>query len=203
MPTYAIANTNRDGHSSGNNEWPVPSAAPFGTAYVGYDAGLNYDGAWIWDTTGVNQIPQGATILTASVLVNRQSTDYAAGWTGDWWGYLVTSLTDFTASHTAHRISDHHTRTSASVADDSWANAASHTSPSLVSIIQEIVNQAAFAGILGLTYRIRTTAAGYFNFVDYSNSAANAASLTVTWATGAVSLVIPSARPAFAGLIVR
>lgn len=189
MPTYNIASTNRDCHSAGNGEYPVPSSGPYNSAYVGYDGGGGgyFDGAWIWDTSGPNVIPQGATILTASVLVNRQSTDYAAGFLGNWYGFLVTSLTDFTALHNTHRASDHHTRTTANVADDSWANAASHTSPSLVSIIQEIVNQGAFAGVLGLTYRVRAADAGYFNFVDYSDSAANSAALTVTWATGAAS----------------
>lgn len=183
MPTYAIANTNRDGSSQNTGEFVLPSQAPFGTFYVGYDGGASFDWAGIWDTAGANLIPQGATILTASVALTRLSTDYQAGFTGDWWGFAVDTPSDFSATHT-HRISDHHTRTSASVADNSWTNAATHTSPSLVSIIQEIVNRAGFAGVLGLTYRVNSTTGGWFNVADYSDSSASAATLTVTWDTG-------------------
>lgn len=178
MAVYSIANSNRDGNSFALAEYVLPSQHVYGTFYVGYDTPSALDGAWIW----VTGIPQGATILTATVLLTRQSTDYSSGFDGSWYGFAVDTPADFVNGHT-HRVSDHETRTTANVADNGWANDATHTSPSLVTVVQEIVNRAGFSGTLGLTYRNTTTNPGYFNYSDYTDGAGSAATLTVTWAS--------------------
>ena len=182
-PTFNIAATNRDGSSESgwsNVHLTDPAVdAIWGTFYVGYESGY-FDGAWAWTTT----IEDAPTITAASVFVDRLSTDYSAGWTGDWYGFDVDAVGVF-VYNTAGRISDHAARTTALVADDSWASA-DHTSPSLTAIVQEICDRAGVGAnpVIGLTYRPRTTAAGWYNWSDYSDSAANAADLTVTWTTG-------------------
>lgn len=179
-PTFDIANTNRDAYWEGpnNQTFTLPSYTTWGNMYVGRD-GSALEGGWQWITT----IPQGATISTATVTITRESTDYSSGFNGDWWGFDVDTPSDFT-NESSTRVSDWHTRTTANTQDDNWANQATHTSPSLVSIIQEIVNRAGFGGRVGLTWRHDGTASnGWFHWTDYTDSAVNSADLTVTWAT--------------------
>lgn len=187
MPTYDIAANNQDGNSEGTDEMISVTQANWGSFYVGYDT-YYIDAAFIWDTTAGTELPQGATIDTAYVVLTRESTDYNAGWTGNWYGFDVDSPSNFDAAD-EHRISDHHTRTTANVADDNWANSATHQSPSLVSIIQEIVDRSGFSGVLGLTYRVRTTNPGWFEYRDYSTSATDVAALTVEWTVAGGSFV--------------
>jgi hypothetical protein len=94
----------------------------------------------------------------------------------------VDSPADFNDAHT-HRVSDHETRTTASVADDfTGGGAGTHTSPSLVTVLQEIVDRAGFGGDVGMTWRNSTASAGpYYASHDYSSSAADAADLVVTY----------------------
>lgn len=176
MATYNIANTDRDGHSEGTDEQVNPSTATYGTFYLGmFDAGHELDGAWIWVTT----IPQGSTINTAAVTLNNGDNDNSGTASGAWWGFDVDAIADFDAGH-VHRISDHATRTTATVADN-ISGTANHTSPSLVSILQEIVNRPSFGGRIGLTHRSTASAWNYWEFRDYSDAAGDAATLDVTW----------------------
>jgi len=181
-PTFTVAETNEDGASEDTNENVLPSQGSFGSFYVGEDPGpVTLDSGWIWRSTGITS---GATILTAStVLTNGDTGDYQPGFQGDWFGFAVDSPSDFVNTHT-HRISDHHARTGTPIADDSWANTATHTSPSLVSPVQEIVDRAGFAGDVGLTWRCDTAGGtGWWQWDDYTDSAANAADLVVTWSS--------------------
>lgn len=170
--------------SGGTVERVNPATAPFGAFYLGRDTsdGTNMDGAWIWDTA----VPQGATILTCTVMLDNGGGDNLLPLTGAWWGFDVDTPSDFSASDT-HRISDHHTRTTATVTDNINTNG-DHTSPSLVSIAQEIVDRAGFSGRIGLTWR---NAAGsgtsYYEFSDYSDGSTLAALLDITWQTDEIS----------------
>lgn len=184
-PTFNVANTNRDGGSeeSGNNEMVQPSQALWGNFYVGQD-GANpgeLDGGWIYVTT----IPQGATIATCTITVTRESADYSSGFQGDWDCYDVDTPDDFNASH-EHQLTNHHATTGNPVQDDSWANAATHTSPSLVTPCQAVVNRAGFGGTIGFVWMSDGAGPdGWFHWSDYTDSAADAADLTVTWSEGA------------------
>lgn len=179
MPTFVIAETAEDGSSDGTDEYVLPADGVFGSIYVGDFSSTLHDWAGIWRGTG---IPQGATILTATVSWVRQGTDYAATPGGAWFGFAVDTPTDFSAAD-VHRISDHHARTTATVTHN-VANNNPEVSPSLVTIIQEIVDRAGFGGDIGLTWRSDgdTFGAEWFNVGDFSDG--NPASLTVTWDEG-------------------
>jgi len=183
MATFQIAANEEDGISEGRGgfEHISSSTTTFASMYLGVDDGngLVWDGGWIFRSTG---IPQGSTILTCTITLRQQSTDYIPTPTGDWWGFAVDSPNDFVLNH-AHSIGDHHTRTSASVSDN-IPDEDPHVSPSLVTIAQEIVNRAGFSGDLGFTWYNTGTGSKYFNVADYSDNPANAAVLTITWGTG-------------------
>jgi hypothetical protein len=181
-PTYIIAETAEDGYSEEKRpkERVQPSEAKWGMFLLGWLGFLrHFDGGWIFETA----IPQGATIQTATLEIERESTEYYATPSGDFYGYDVDSPADFNSSHT-HRVSDHETRTSASVAS-TIPNQDPYTSPSLVSIVQEIVDRSGFNGRLGITWRSDGTKA-WFHWSDYSDAAADAAELTVTWQAGGI-----------------
>ena len=180
MAVFGISANDWDAYSFVNAEFVSEADAPYSGFYLGYDAGA-HDGGWHFLSTG---IPQGATILTATMFV-RNGADNGGAITGAWWGYLVTTLNVFSGSDLTHRVSDHQARTVATVADSSWTNGANHTSPSLVSIVQEIVNQVGFAGHIGLTWRNSGAASGnYWEWRDYSGGPTLSAELTVTWSSG-------------------
>lgn len=188
-PTFDLSNTNQDAHFDDDSaEYNVPSSTKWGAMYVGYDGGT-LNGGWIWATT----IDEGATIQTAEVVVYRDSSpDYSGGFTLQWRGVEDGSPTVFANDHT-HRPSAHFGATIAAttVTDDNWANAASHTSPDLTDIIQEIVDDTPTGDSpsIALYTENRTTAGGWWAWHDYSDGAANAADLTVTWSTGGAALV--------------
>ena len=193
MPAYDIAANDQDGNSESTDEMISVGESTWGSFYVGYDT-YPIDAAFIWDTTSGTAVPQGVTIDTAYVTITRESTDYSSGFTGNWYGFDVDTPDDFLTSH-IHRISDHHARTTANVVDDDWPNTATHQSPSLVSIIQEIVDRAGFSGVIGLTWRSRTTASGWFEWRDYSTSATSVAELTVEWTAGGGGVYQGKAHP--------
>lgn len=180
MPTFNIAAGNEDGNSNGTDEYIDPSTGPFGAAYIGDFSSQQHDWAGIWRGTG---IPQGATILTATVSMPLVGGDFAGTPSGAWWGFAVDSPTDFNAAD-VHRISDHHTRTTATVTHN-WVGNNPEVSPSLVSIVQEIVNRAGFSGDLGLTWRAVASGDNDW-FQTGSFEGGTAASLTVTWSAAGV-----------------
>src|SRR3990172_4569564 len=181
MAVFEVPANDGDGYSSGNSEFISEADAPYDGFYLGFDGGVAHDGGWHFLSTG---IPQGATILTATMFV-RNGPDNANLITGAWWGYLATTLNAFSGSDTTHRISDHQVRTAASVVDSSWTVDVNHTSPPLVSIIQEVVNQVGFAGHIGLTWRNSATSGSvYWQWRDYSGGPTLSAELTVTWSSG-------------------
>ena len=194
-PTFTVAETNEDGASGStnedNDEMVLPSQAVFGTFYIGCDLATpinNMDGGWIWRSTA---IPQGATINTATVTLVQQSTDFDAGHTLAWDFFNVDTPTDFLNAD-VHRISVHHARTGSPVSDNSWADAATHTSPSLVTPMQIVVNRAGFSGDIGATC-INGSAAvsAWWNWADYTDNAANAADLIATWTVAGTSTFPP------------
>lgn len=174
-PTFEITNTNSDMCSFGTDR-QIAGGLPFGY-FVGRDTDP-YDAGLRWTTT----TPQGATITTCNIVLVRQSTDFSATFDGDWFGFDVDALGVFSAG--TGRASDFAARTTATVTDDDWANATPHTSPSLVTIAQEIVDRAGWpsSGVMGFTWRHDGTADdGWFHWTDESDSAANSADLTVEW----------------------
>ena len=183
MADFLIAETNEDGNSEGTDELVTPSQATFTIFYLGYfsvgSGDIDHDGAWIFRGTG---IPQGATILSCVVTLTLNGLDTQSGSPqGDWYGFAVDSPSDFNALDT-HRISDHHARTTASVAGTIPASTDPYVSPSLVTIAQEIVNRAGFAGDLGFTWRnTGTTPNVWWPWVDFTNSTTACAKLTITW----------------------
>lgn len=174
-----ISNTLHDGYSDGFGEFTEPPQAPWDAFYLGYDSAF-LDGGWIWRST---DIPQGAEITAATVTLTRYA-DTRQTVTGDWWGYAVNSPTNFSADHDTHRISDHHARTTASVAHNFVsAGSGTLTSPDLASVVQEIVDRAGYAGDLGLTYRSTNPGSDVWQqWADYSDNTAHAALLSVEWA---------------------
>jgi len=110
-----------------------PSTSDYGVFYIGYDA-APVEGAWIFETT----ITDGATIDSATVTL-QDNTEVAGTVEADWYGFDVDSPDDFNAAH-VHRISDHHTRTTATVASDFDATSQNpYTSPDLKTILPECV----------------------------------------------------------------
>jgi hypothetical protein len=175
--SWVIAETAEDGMSEGTDEHVSPGTTWYGYMLLGAEGGVMYDGAWIFRGTG---IPQGATILTATITLDEGGGDRSLPLAGDWWGFDVDSPDDFNAAHT-HRISDHHTRTSANV-EDNINTAGDHTSPSLVTIVQEIVDRAGFSGDIGLTWRSTATEDCWYEWSDYEDG--DPAVLTVTYDAG-------------------
>jgi hypothetical protein len=174
-PTFTIAETNEDGMSGGatdTDEHVTPATHPDTVFLCGNNGGGNSDGGWIFRGTG---IPQGATISSAKLTIITTFT--SAALTIAVWGFAVDSPTDFNAAD-VHRISDHHTRTTATVSDNgAWA--ATHETPDIASIIQEIVDRPGFSGDLGLTER-NTGGSGYAQVQDFTDSTVDAADLQVT-----------------------
>lgn len=184
-PSWAATANNRDGNSVGTDEYINPNDGPFNTAYLGdFSSELN-DFAVEFVTT----IPQGATILTASLEL-PSGGDVNGTCDGAWFGFAIDTPTVFNAAD-VHRISDHHTRTTATVADNIGTTPIPHITPSLVTIIQEIVNRAGFAGTLGLCWRSSSDGAGSEWYQTGALETSNPAVLTVTWATAsAVSKIM-------------
>lgn len=178
MATYNIAATADDGFSVNTDETADP-----GTTYA-YIGSNNDDRDWglIYRATG---IPQGATILTATLFLTRHVID-TGGTTvvGDWWGFDVDSPAAFADAHT-HRISDHETRTTASVAESITVTETTHTSPSLSGIIQELVDRAGFSGDIGLTFRNTSVGVNFWPLADFSTTSGVEPALTITVAATA------------------
>lgn len=185
MAAIQIAATAADGCSENTNEFTLPSESSTALMWMGRDVGaaLDIDAGFIFRSTG---IPQGATILTCTITLVRAAAGLSP-LAGGWWGYAVDSPTNFNAAD-VHRVSDHHTRTTATVADNVTGDPATHVSPSLVSIAQEIVNRAGFAGDLGFSWRNTGTSDGWFFWTDYTTTPGSAALLTITWTTGAPTI---------------
>lgn len=189
-PTWQISDTNHDAMSESGTPWAervTPAAALYGKFYLGIDQYTSstayWDGGWKFATT----IPQGATI-TAATIALIDNADNAGSVTGDWYGYDVDSVTNFSGSDT-HRVSDHHTRTTATVSHDFTAATGTITSPSLTSILQEIVDRGSYGGNIGLTYRSDTAVGdNWQSWQDYTDNSANAAVLDVTYTTGSSTL---------------
>ena len=190
VPTWAatirVAETGEDGFSENTDEQTLPSTAQFGAFYLGtYTVSAvpyNLDGAWIFRSTG---IPQGATVNSCTITLQINTADIQAGTPeGTWYGFAVDSPTDFNAAD-AHRVSDHHTRTTANVPDVIAGGTTTYTSPSLVSVCQEIVNRAGYTGDLGITWRnTGVTADEYWPWLDYTDNSSQAALLTYTYTAG-------------------
>lgn len=191
-PTFNVANTNRDGQSEGTDEHVNPSTTTYGAMYLGRDDSIgapgsdDLDGGWQYVTT----IDDDPTINTASMALDDAGGDRSLPLAGAWWGFDIDTPTDFNASD-SHRISDHHTRTSASVTDN-INTAGNHTSPDLSTIIQEIVDRGGVGANprIGVTWRNSGGTNRWYEFSDYSDSAALAADLTVTWTSGGVTVAL-------------
>lgn len=186
-PTWQISTTNHDAYSQEGSPWSeitTPASSIYGKFYLGIDqytsSSAYWDGGWKFATS----IPQGSTI-TAATIAYQDNGDNAGSITGDWFGFDVDSVTNFGAD--SHRVSDHHTRTTASVAHDFTATTGTITSPDLSAILQEIVDRASFGGDIGLTYRSDTAVGdNWQSWTDYTDNSANAAVLDVTY-SGAVA----------------
>ncbi|TSC87467.1 MAG: coagulation factor 5/8 type domain-containing protein [Microgenomates group bacterium Gr01-1014_16] len=173
-----VTATGKDGGSYGTTEYNLPASSPYGRLYVGYDAGTIFDGGWIFQTT----IPQGKTITNATVTITG-GNDNTGTITGSWYGFKTISVVDFQNNVSGHRVSDHATKTTASVADNFGvvANGSTHVSPNLTAVVQELVNQAGFTGLIGMTYRSSTATNSWQSFIDYTDNSGQAALLTVTY----------------------
>lgn len=189
-PTFIIAETNEDGYSEGTDENVLPSQGAFANSLGYYTTGAAaVDGGWIFRSTG---IASGDTIDTATLNLEYNGVSFNLPLDGSIFGFAVDTPTDFDNTHT-HRISDHHTRTSASVAAN-IPTAADYTSASLVTILQEIVDRAGFAGDIGLCWREASTNQEYWDWTDYTTSAALAAELTVTFTAAAAEYELEGYR---------
>lgn len=126
--------------------------------------GCDQSGPFLFDVgflyMGTN-VPQGATIKRCTLFIQGVGTS-VFGIFGAWWGYAVDVPTEFNSAHT-HRISDHHTRTTATVTDN-WVPSGVFESADLKSIVQEIVNRPGFVGHIGLTWR----SAGIGDFTSFN-----------------------------------
>jgi hypothetical protein len=192
---YTPADTNRDGGSYGTDEMVDPDECGgcYETQfYFGCEndpSYMEFDAGWIFDTA----IPQGATILTATLKVYNGS-DNRGTVEGKIYGYDVDSPDDFNASD-VERISDHHTRTTEYVQANP-SGGSDFTSASLVDIIQEIVDRGGFSGKLGLTWRFDGSSCGssrYWTAEETSAGSADSggpdpAEFTVTWSAPASPL---------------
>jgi hypothetical protein len=188
-PTYTVAETNEDACSPGDDGFVTntPAGMRYSVMYLGWDAAdPNLDGGWIWETA----IEDAPTIQTATVTLDDGGGDRSLPLAGAWWGFDIDSVGDFTNDE-AIRVSDHETRTTATVTDN-INTAGNHTSPSLVTIVQEICDRAGVGANprIGLTWRNTDTSSSYYEWSDYSDSAALAADLIVTWTTAGVTLPV-------------
>lgn len=190
-PTFTVAETNEDAASSGTDEHTLPSTNDFGTHYVGafHTPLMQQDFGGIWRATGITQ---GATINTATITWTRNG-DGTGSVVGAMDFFDIDSPTDFNAAD-AHRVSDHHTRTGSPVTHNFTGSSAAgtRTSPSLVTPLQIVVNRASFGGDIGGCYRSATTDESWEAWQDFTDSAANAADLNVTWTAGTAA-----SRPVF------
>ncbi len=181
-PTWQISTTAHDAYSQEGSPWSeltTPASSIYGKFYLGIDQYTSstayWDGGWKFVTT----IPQGSTV-TAATIALQDNGDNTGSITGDWYGYDVDSVTNFTTD--SHRVSDHHARTTASVAHNYSAITGTITSPDLSSILQEIVDRGSFGGDIGLTYRSDTSVGdNWQSWIDYTDNSANAAVLDVTY----------------------
>lgn len=195
---HAIAETNEDGFSGEGGTETNEEATPGTYWYIGGDGTTAYDWGGIYRSTG---IPQGATILTATLRLTRHNTDTTGTTvTGDWYGYDVDSPADFSDAHT-HRASDHETRTTASAAESITVSSTQKTSVSLVTIIQEIVDRAGFSGDIGVTFR---SAGGVHTWplADFSTPGFTPY-LVITWEAGGAAATSPYYSSYYVPMIVR
>lgn len=133
--------------------------------------------------TGVNQ---GDTILTASLSLyfNPASRDDIRC---DVYGELVTNPGQFTT--TSYHLSDRMDAnpTTASVEwQSTGTGAGTYTSPSIVSVIQELVNQASWPdeGNIVLFLDPRSYTSGEFAFANAYEAGSNIPVLSLTWSAG-------------------
>ncbi len=188
-PTWQISSTAHDAYSEEASPWSeitTPAGSVYGKFYLGIDQYTSSTAYWDGGWKFVTSIPQGSTV-TAATIALQDNGDNAGSITGDWFGYDVDSVTNFTSD--SHRVSDHHTRTTASVAHDYSAITGTITSPDLSTIVQEIVDRGGFGGDIGLTYRSDTSVGdNWQSWIDYTDNSANAAVLDVTY-TGAIPIL--------------
>lgn len=188
-PTWQISSTAHDAYSQEAGPWSeitTPAGSIYGKFYLGIDQYTSSTAYWDGGWKFVTSIPQGSTV-TAATIALQDNGDNAGSITGDWYGYDVDSVTNFTSD--SHRVSDHHTRTTASVAHDYSANTGTITSPDLSTILQEIVDRSSYGGDIGLTYRSDTAVGdNWQSWIDYSDNSANAAVLDVTYSGASASL---------------
>src|SRR3990167_2453280 len=180
--TPTIAETNEDGNSDCTNENVLPSQQAFGQMYIGDDAGTcatrNIDGGWIFETT----VPQAAVITSCTITLTNGS-DNNVPVNGGWYGFAVDSPSDFSNSD-AHRISDHHTRTTATVTSTISSTGNYTSDPDLSTICQEMTDRPGYTGRLGITWRNSSASTNnWYEWQDYTEGAAGAADLSVTYHT--------------------
>jgi len=183
--------TEKDGESYGTTEYYLLTNAPWNTMYLGSD-GSPYDGGWIFQTA----IPQGATVTNATVTITGGG-DNSGTVAGSWYGFRTVAVPDFEDGVTNHRISDHVTRTTLSTPDNFGVvgSGATHVSPNLATVVQEVVSLPGFTGLIGMTYRSSTTGVNYQSFMDHSNDPNQAALLTVTYTAGGGGTPTPTPTP--------
>lgn len=186
MATFQISADAHDGMSEGTNESITPAESGLAGCFIGGDGATTYDGGWIFRSTA---IPALSTILTCTITLIR-GADFSGTVDGAWFGFNVDNPTNFNAAD-VHRISDHNSRTTATVADDFATSQTTHVSPSLVAIAQEIVNRAGFSGDIGFTWRAASATGSWWEFLDFNEGAGNSGLLTITWTPPIVTVQAP------------
>ena len=180
---YTISNTNRDAESIGTRIYTLPSSAPWGQMYLGYDrytSGKVYDGGWIFET----DIPKGAKIVSSTLTLTANSDNYGPiKLTGYWYGYATSNPPDFVNGYSGKRISTIYPRTSNYVYQSFYVVSQGRKiiSSNLAKIVQEIVNRPDFKGKIGLTFRTTNSSDVWQSWIDYSDDPANSAILTVVY----------------------
>jgi hypothetical protein len=108
---FRIINTNHDAESVGKTIYTMPSTAPWGQMYLGYDtytAGRRYDGGWIF----VTNIPKGAKIVSSTITLTANTDNYGpTKLAGYWYGYATSNPPDFVNGYSGKRISDLYPKT--------------------------------------------------------------------------------------------
>ena len=191
VASVRVGATEKDGESYETTEYYLLTSAPWNTMYLGSD-GSPYDGGWIFQTA----IPQGATVTNATVTITGGG-DNSGTVAGSWYGFRTVAVPDFEDGVTNHRISDHVTRTTLSTPDNFGVvgSGATHVSPNLATVVQEVVSLPGFTGLIGMTYRSSTTGVNYQSFMDHSNDPNQAALLTVTYTAGGGGTPTPTPTP--------
>jgi hypothetical protein len=181
-PTFIVAETNEDACSEGTDEFVQPSQGSVGVVSLGwYQVGVPrvaVDGGWIFRSTGIGS---GDTIDTATLNLEYAGANQNLPLVGALQAYDVDTPTDFVATD-VHRLSAHHALTTASVAAN-IPTGADYTSASLVTVVQEVVDRAGFAGDIGIVW-VSGGSGGtseFWDWTDYTTSTTLATELTITF----------------------